>query len=196
MGRNETGSTANGTRYAYIAVLVLTLACGVLLVVNHKLQTQNNQLVAQYHVLSITEGPPVGSRIPSLHGESISGQPITLDLSKRDSGTLLLVLSPTCPHCKANFHNWKNLLPLVPASQVVWVDVTGTVNAAYLASVAIPASANVIRVSAEDRARYNLFATPTTIWLQSHAVVKNEWAGELQDADIKQLRNTLTSPGA
>jgi hypothetical protein len=121
---------------------------------------------------------------------------MTLDLSQRDSGTLLLVLSPTCPHCKANFHNWTNLLSLVPASQVVWVDVTGTANASYLASVNLPASANVIRLSTEDRARYDLFATPTTIWLGSHAVVKSEWAGELQDGDIKQLQNTLKSPGA
>ena len=196
MASNETGSVPNGMRYAYITVFVLTLACGVLLVINHKLQAQNNQLVAQYHALSITEGPPVGSKIPSLRGVSISGQAMTLDLSQRDSGTLLFVLSPTCPHCKANFHNWKNLLPLVPANQVVWVDVTGTADAAYLASVNLPTSANVIRLSEEDRARYDLFATPTTIWLGSHAVVKNEWAGELQDGDIKQLQSTLKSPGA
>jgi hypothetical protein len=57
MERPEPVSALNGTRYAYVAVLILAVACGVLLVVNHKLQVQNNQLVAQYHALSITEGP-------------------------------------------------------------------------------------------------------------------------------------------
>lgn len=196
MESNDAGYSFNGAIYAYIAVIVLAITSGLLLVVNHKLQVQNSQLEKQYHALSSTEGPPVGSNIASLHGKSIFGQEMTVDLSQSNSGTLLLILSPTCPHCKANFHNWKGILPLVPANQVVWVDVTGTANAAYLSSVAIPASAKVIRLDAQDRSRYNLFATPTTIWLGPHGVVKKEWAGELQTEDMTQLRNALQSQGA
>ena len=196
METQEPRPAPHGDRIAYVAVFVLMITCGVLLVINHRLQAQIGVLADQYHALSTTEGPPIGSKILTLHGESISGQPMTLDLAQRDSGTLLLILSPKCPHCKANFQNWRDLLPLVPASQVVWVDVTDSADPAYLSSVNIPQGASVIRLDSDDRARYNLFATPTTIWLQPHAVVKNVWTGELQTEDLKQVRGTLQSPGA
>ncbi len=186
----------DGSRYAFIATIVLTVTCAVLLVVNHKLQKQNIVLAGQFRALSDAEGPPVGSKIPSLHGTSISGQGMTLNLAQEGSGTLLLVLSPMCPHCKANFHNWRDLMPLVPASQVAWVDLTDTADARYLASVAIPADAHVIHLDPKDRSLYNLVATPTTIWLGPDGLVKHVWAGELSDDQISQIRETLRSPNS
>ena len=118
--------SAPKSRYAAdIAVLVLAIACGVLLLMNHKLQKQNRLLVEQFRSLSTAQGPPVGSKISLLRGHTISGQNATLDLSQRENRTLLLVLSPVCPYSRANFHNWQDLLPLVPPDEVVWVDLTG-----------------------------------------------------------------------
>ena len=196
MDKAETSPAIHQSRFGFIPVLVLAVTCAVLLVINHKLQKQNIVLVEQYRALSTTQGPPVGSRIPLLHGTSVSGESVTMDLTQRDAGTLLLILSPKCPHCKANFHHWQDLLPLVPANQVVWVDVTNTADQAYLASVAIPSGASVIRLDTQDRSLYNVAATPTTIWLDPHGVVKHVWTGELQDDEIKQIRQTLGSPNA
>jgi hypothetical protein len=196
MVKEEKRSPFDQSRYAFIAVIVLTVTCVVLLVVNHKLQKQNIILAAQFRSLSDAEGPPVGSKIPSLHGTSISGQGMTLNLAQHASGMLLLVLSPTCPHCKANFHNWRDLMPLLPANQVAWVDLTDTSDALYLASAAIPADALVIHLDPKDRSLYNLVATPTTIWLGPGGLVKHVWAGELSDDQISQIRETLRSPNS
>lgn len=189
--------SAPKSRYAAdIAVLVLAIACGVLLLMNHKLQKQNRLLVEQFRSLSTAQGPPVGSKISLLRGHTISGQNATLDLSQRENRTLLLVLSPVCPYSRANFHNWQDLLPLVPPDEVVWVDLTGAADASYLASVAIPANANVIRLNPEERTLYSLNATPTTVLLGPHGVVRGVWPGLMGNEQVDQLRGLLRSPGA
>jgi hypothetical protein len=55
--------------YTSVALLILTGACCVLLFMNHKLQIQNTSLIQQYRSLSGTGGPPVGTKIPTLHGD-------------------------------------------------------------------------------------------------------------------------------
>jgi len=182
------------SRYTFIALLVLTLSCGVLLWMNHALQKQARLLVEQVRNLSAAQGPPVGSSISFLRGHTISGQNVTLDLSNRQNGTLLLVLSPTCRYTKLNFPHWRDLLPLVPSDQVVYVDLTGTADSTYLASVTIPASANVIRLDPEERTLYSLGATPTTVLLGPHGVVRGVWAGLMRDDQVDQLRELLRLP--
>ncbi len=126
-----------------------------------------------------------------LRGQTISGQNATVDLSQREKGTLLLVLSPTCQYCKANFHNWRDLLPFVSSDQVVWVDLSGTADANYLASVAIPSEATVIRLNPEERTLYGLSVTPTTVLLGPHGVVRDAWPGLLGQEQLDQLRRLL-----
>jgi hypothetical protein len=186
----------SSSRYSFFAVIVLALTCSVLLLANRKLQEQNTVLAKQFRALSASEEPPVGSTIPALHGTSISGKTSVLNLTQRNHGTLLLILSPTCPHCLANFHNWKELMPLIAAENVVLVDLTSTADAAYMAAIAMPADSQMIRIGTQERSLYNLSATPTTIWLDAHGVVKHVWAGELQDDQLKQLRQDLASPNA
>jgi len=181
-------------RYAGIAVLVLTIACGVLLWMNHALQKENRSLFEEFRSLSTAQGPPVGSTISYLRGRTISGQNVTLDLARRESGTLLLVLSPQCKYTKLNFRHWRDVLPLVSVDQVVYVDLTGTADSSYLASVAIPANAKVIRLDPEERTLYNLSVTPTTVLLGAHGVVRGVWPGLLNGEREEELRRLLKPP--
>jgi len=182
--------------YVFIALLVLAACCASLLWANRSLQKKNRLLVEEVARVSGTRGPPVGSSISFLHGLTISGQDVRLDLAARESGTLLLVLSPVCPYCGDNFHNWRDILRLVPSDQVIWADVTGRVDARYLASVAIPANSNVIRLYPEVRTLYDLNVTPTTLLLGPHGLVSWKWSGVMSDEEVKQLRGLLKSANA
>ncbi|MDR3578189.1 MAG: hypothetical protein P4L50_30370 [Anaerolineaceae bacterium] len=137
-------------------------------------------------------GPSVGSTIPLLRGQSVNDHEMTIDLARRETSTLLLALSPGCPHCRINFHNWREIVNLMKLDDVVWVDVTGTANADYLLSFGIPADACVIRLSQVDREADHLTSTPTTIWLDPHGVVRWAYVGELQSEEMEALRRLAT----
>ena len=181
--------------YTSVALLILTGACCVLLFMNHKLQIQNTSLIQQYRSLSGTGGPPVGTKIPTLHGVSVAGFNETVDLSQRANGALLLVLSPTCPHCKANFHNWQDLVLQISKQQVFWVDVAPGTDAKYLAELGVPSGPHLIRLDSHERDLYKFGVTPTTIWLNADGVVQHVWVGELSEDDIKEIREILKSQG-
>jgi len=186
--------SATKSRYADVVVLVLAVVCGILLFVNHKLQKQNRLLVEQFRSLSTAQGPPVGSKISLLRGHTISGQNIALDLSHRENGTLLLVLSPLCQYTKLNFPRWREILLLVPPDQVVYVDLTGTADSGYLASAAIPVSAEVIRLDPEERTLYSLTITPTTVLLGPRGVVRAVWPGLMSEEQAQEVRRLLSKP--
>jgi hypothetical protein len=181
-------------RYAGIATLTLVVACAVLLWVNHGLQKQNRLMDEQLRSLSTGQGPPVGSKISFLRGHTVSGQPATLDLSQRENRTLLLVLSPQCKYTKLNFSHWRDLLSRVPLDQIIYVDLTDTADFDYLASVAVPSNANLIRLDPEERTLYSLSVTPTTVLLGPHGVVRFVWPGVMGQEQSDQLWRLLKSP--
>ncbi len=191
MSEDLKASSPVGSRVNLIAVVILVATCAVLLVVNQQLRSQNLHLIDQYHALSARGGPPVGSKIPALHGTTVSGEPLTLALAQRDRGALLLILSPSCPHCKANLRNWQALMPMVSPKNVFLIDVSDTADQIYLNSIAMPADTSLMRLNLPERSLYSVTLTPMTIWMGPHGVVKQVWTGELQDDQIKQIQSTL-----
>ena len=179
------------TRIITVAFAPVLFACLSLVVVNHKLQQQNTILVAAYRSISDTAGPPIGSRMGVVHGTTPEGKLVELDLTKRASGTLLLVLSPTCPHCKANMSNWQALCRTVAPQNVLLIDISGTADNDYKRVNGLPALAPVIRLNTADRRLYNVSATPTTIWLGSHGVVQQVWTGELQNDQTQEVQKAI-----
>jgi hypothetical protein len=181
-------------RYALFALIALAICCVTLLWVNHSLQKKTNALEQQLSQLSASQGPPVGSSIPMLHGKSISGNTISYDLAHSHAGTLLLVLSPVCHFTKINFETWRSLLPAVGQRQIIWVDVTGKANGTYFTSVGVPSAANILRLNPDERSIYSLGSTPTTVLLDRNGVVQWEWPGVLNDEQLSQLQSLLKTP--
>ena len=180
-----------GTKPNTLAFITLIATCVLLLIVNQKLRSQNIKLINQYRALSGREGPPVGSKISALHGTTVLGKAVTLDLSNRTQGALLLILSPSCPHCNANLKNWRNLMPMVRPDSVFLVDVSETADERYLKSIAMPSEVGLMRLTLQERSLYSVTLTPMTIWIGPHGFVKQIWNGELQDEDVQQIKATL-----
>jgi hypothetical protein len=133
----------------------------------------------------------VGTTIVSLRGRTISDQKTTVDLSHRKHGTLLLVLSPVCPYCRVNLHNWRNLLQGLSSDEVLWVDITGTADSRYLATAGISENANVILLDDDPINRNRFTATPTTVLLDPNGVVKWAWSGIMGDEQLDRVRTLL-----
>jgi hypothetical protein len=119
---------------------------------------------------------------------------VTIDLSEGDSDTLLLVLSPSCPYCKINFHNWRTILSAARRARVICLDVTDTADVGYLKAFGIPATATVLRLTPGE-AMARLFAgTPTTVLLSPHGVVRWAYSGVMKDEQLNELRGLVARP--
>jgi hypothetical protein len=181
-------------RSTFATIFALMICAGYLLWKDHRLQKQNHTQAEQLkRRTDAQQAPRVGSTMSLLRGHTISQQNVTLDLSRRESGTLLLVLSPVCPYCRVNFHNWRDLLQGVSPDRVVWVDLTSTADARYMTTVGIPAKANFILLNADDTNQNRLIATPTTVLLDPHGVVRWSSSGIMSGEQVAQLRGLLTS---
>jgi len=177
---------------ASLTILTVMIWAGSLQRTNQKLRQQNHAQAEQLNKYAgITGGPVVGSEIAALHGHAMDKRHVTLDLAHRTGGSLLLVLSPVCPYCRVNFHNWRDLLQTVPSDHVVWVDLSGTADDRYLASVGLAASATVISLDQDESIPSSLVATPTTVLLDSHGVVRWSWSGVMNNDQVDELRGLL-----
>lgn len=134
------------------------------------------------------DGPLVGSTIDILAGQDITGTAVSVDLSHREKGTLLLVLSPHCPFCRINFQNWREILTTVPKDEVVWVDVTDTADQMYLVTVGISSDAKLIKLTSSTAAARQLLVTPTTVLLDQHGKVRLSATGVLHGDDVAQFK--------
>ncbi len=175
-------------------IMALALWCVYLLRINDSLRIQNAQ---SGHVVSevATQRPSIGSKLLLIHGHTVDNQERTLDLAHRKTRTLLLVLSPACPYCRVNFQNWRDLLQLVSSDQVVWADITDTADSSYMVAAGIPANATMIRLDPDEAEQANLDATPTTVVLDPHGVVKWSWSGVMSKEKVSELRRLLSSSG-
>jgi hypothetical protein len=135
----------------------------------------------------------IGNHLPQLHGRTISQDDIVLNLAAQKHGTLILVLSPVCPYCRVNFHNWREVVKVARHDQVVWVDITNTADSTYLSSVGILPSENLILLEDKECRRLGLVVTPTTILVDSHGIIKWLWSGLMNDKQVNQLRSLLAA---
>jgi hypothetical protein len=181
-------------RHLSIVVVALLLVIGFLYCRVHIRQKQvGKQTARSIKQINAQSGPMVGSKISLLSGRDISHRTETIDVSHRKMGTVLLVLSPVCPYCRVNFHNWRDLLRGVSQNRVIWVDLTGTADSRYMATVGIPSKANLILLNEDDAQHNRLVATPTTVLLDPHGLVVWSSSGIISSLQVNQIRGFLVS---
>lgn len=89
------------------------------------------------------------------------------------------------------------LLALTSPDQIIWADVSDTADSDYESLYGIPRGATLVRLDQEGVKASGLLSapTPTTVWLDSHGLVRWSWAGVLSKAQMDELRILLTSEG-
>jgi hypothetical protein len=138
-------------------------------------------------------GPPVGRIFTEIRGRSADHRAVTVSLRDANGPHLLLALSPSCPYCRVNFHNWRLLESMIPAERIIWLDVVGDVPSQYIYSEGISKASTIISIDQDTATKDDIAATPTTIVLNAGGEVIWSWAGVLSKVQMNQVQSVLAS---
>jgi len=164
----------------------------ILVVVNVSLQSANRALFQQVAEFAASGGPPPGSRIPSLHGQSPLGEDITVGTTNHAGHTLLLVFSPVCQFCAKTLPFWRHIIGASPKdTSVVYVDISDSADESFVSRAQLPAEFKVLRLVPAERIAYNMRLTPLTILLDHTGQVQVSWAGVLTNSQEKGIDGLL-----
>jgi hypothetical protein len=109
--------------------------------------------------------------------------------------TLVLGLSPTCPHCRANESIYRQLggLPKIRSGKVqvltVMIAKDQQSAQAFVDRDGIPGK--LIVNTGSDKLSFPLYGTPTILLLSPEGKVLNVWDGELQGKEAKHFLATF-----
>jgi thiol-disulfide isomerase/thioredoxin len=118
------------------------LILGILLAAsNFTLARENRRLSGLAHYYASLRHTPEGVVLPDLGGKDPEGRDLTISYKDVNRDTLLLVFSPTCPHCRRNWPVWHDLARGAEGKRVVFVNVGGACRPIlrnYIASIQPP----------------------------------------------------------
>jgi hypothetical protein len=121
--------------------------------------------------------PPLakGAAVPPLPVTSLDGRPQTV--SYEGQPTVLYVFSPTCPWCRRNIPNLKQLVQSAGARyRFIGLSLDDKGLAAYVTENQLPMPVYT-KISDESRAQYRLGGVPQTIVVSSRGTVLQVWNG-------------------
>jgi hypothetical protein len=178
----------NPRLFSNTAVILAPLVLGVLLALsNWRLVRENQRLgdTAQYY--ASLRHTAVGATLPELHGKDLSGQDLTISYQNVNQDTLLLVFSPTCPHCKRNWPAWLALARAAKGKRVVFVNVGGSLPPNFSQFYSFDSASVMAETSPETILKYSLFEFPLTIVMSPGGRSEKVSVGELDSAELHAL---------
>lgn len=181
--------------YKIVGVTITTIAvCFGLLTIETIYRSVHSRLtpVTSAHHSIDSEHLSAGMVFPMIKGHTLSGQPMTLDFVGITQPTLVLILSPACPYCRVNFHNWRSILASHPEIRVVWVDLTDTADSHYLDLMGIAHDDKFICLNTESTPKA-IVSTPTTVLVDATGIVRWTWAGVLGIVQMKDVQKQLAN---
>jgi thiol-disulfide isomerase/thioredoxin len=128
-----------------------------------------------------------------LHGKGLDGQELTISYKNVDRETLLLIFSPTCPHCKRNWPVWRDLAGEAAGRRVVFVNVGGELPPNFSQVYSFDSAAVVAETNPESVLKYSLFEFPMTILVSPDGHSEKVWVGELGSSDVVDIKKLLAS---
>jgi hypothetical protein len=142
-----------------------------------------------------TSSSPSHQLIRYVDGRTIEGKPILFDFEHQKNGTLLFVMSPSCPFCRINFHNWRSLLIPPVHTAVIWVDISDSATAEYRAVFGLNQKDAMVKISQDKNKLFPFWTTPTTALITPDGHVEWSHEGVLTSADVAWLKNKLKVEG-
>jgi hypothetical protein len=183
-------------RLSTAAVIVPPLLLGSLLAVsNWRLVRENRRLGAEVHFYESLRHTQVGAALPDLHGKGVDGQELTISYRDVSRRTLLMVFSPTCPHCKRNWPEWLDAARSAPDNRVVFVNVGGPLPANFSRLYSFDSAAVMAQASPESILQYSLLEFPLTILVSPAGRAERVWVGELAPSDVADIKKLTQLTG-
>ena len=178
------------------AFVVPPLLLGTLLAVsNWRLVRENRRLDAEVHLYESLRHTQVGAVLPALHGKGLDGQDLTVSYADVSRRTLLMVFSPTCPHCKRNWPEWLDVARNAPDNRVVFANVGGPLPPNFSDLYSFDSAPVIAEASPESILQYSLLEFPLTILISPAGRVERVWVGELAPADVSDIKKLTQSAG-
>ncbi len=109
--------------------------------------------------------------------------------------TLLITLSPVCPHCKANHKNWSAIAQELRREggwRILWVSRDSVeMTKDYAEDAGIPPAETYADPTFRTYTVLDLRAVPNTVVIDARGVVEKVWTGELDAAGWKDVFSYL-----
>jgi thiol-disulfide isomerase/thioredoxin len=175
-----------------LALILPPLLFGVLLAAaNLRLVRENKQLSDTARYYSSLRHTPAGVKLPDLHGKGLDGQDLAISYKDVNQETLLLVFSPTCPHCKRNWPVWRDLAKTAAGRRVVFVNVGGPLPTGFSQVYSFDSATVMAETSADSILKYSLFEFPMTILVSPDGHSEKVWVGELANSEVADIKKLL-----
>ncbi len=175
-------STRPWKRLSAVAVWMMLFA---LAAANLLLIRQNYQLRAALSKYE-PEAVRVGESLPPFSATGLDGKLLRVDYNGEGRRRVFLFFTPSCPHCRAQFPYWREVLAKVDGSRFeVWGLASDSEDKnkveEYLRLVGCgtdsPTPLNVAFVSGDILRSYKLTSTPTTLVVANDGKVERSWLG-------------------
>lgn len=160
------------------------------------LMRENRALAAQVSLLRKTFELEAGMPLRPLSGYGLHGRRKVL-FYEGGRDTLLLVFSPECSPCDANWPNWRTALRAAGGNvRAVFVDPT-TIrpSRAFVRGRGLSADSVFARVDAQSVLEYRLRFTPQTILVSPEGRVLWIWTGVLSRVALRRLERRTAGGG-
>jgi hypothetical protein len=186
----------NSRAFSNAVVVLPTLLLGTLLAIsNWRLVRENRRLGDEAHFYESLRHTPIGVLLPDLHGKGLDGRDLTISYQDVNRKTLLMVFSPTCPHCKRNWSHWLDVATSAPETRVVFVNVGGPLAPNFSQVYSFDSATVVAQASPETILKYSLLEFPLTILVSPAGRAEKVWVGELAPSDIADMKKFTQPPG-
>jgi thiol-disulfide isomerase/thioredoxin len=168
---------------------------GILLAVsNWRLIRENERLGATAQFYASLRHTPVGVALPDLQGKDLNGRDLKISSKGVNQKTLLLVFSPTCPHCKRIWPVWQDLAGSAAGTRVVFVNAGGPLPPDFSRIYSFDSADVMAETSPESILQYSLLETPITILMSADGQSERVWTGEIAASKIPEIEAQIKGP--
>jgi len=174
---------------AFLGLAVFLTTANVLLIRRNRdlqagLQSARSQLELQPGVTA----PPISGKDP--HGD-----PLVIAYGQDRKKTIMLVFSPDCSVCDANWPNWERTLRTAykEGARVVGVNLAPSLAQEYIDRHGLTGYPVIAQADPSSILSYNFRYTPQTIVIDADAKVQWVWTGELRGKPELEVDRILGS---
>lgn len=172
-------------------LVVLGLFIGFLVVLNVLLLKQNLQMRSQLEKYQ-PQKLKVGESVQSFTAKDLNGETVNISFSDNSKKRFLLYFTSTCPYCKQQFPEWKQLISQAKEKNI---EVLGIVSEnenkealkEYLntfgCGIESETPLQVLILPNKTLQDYKLSLTPTTVLLSNDGKVEQNWIGKWKESD-------------